>query len=164
MDARGPAALVIFDCDGVLIDSEVFACIVQARLFTAAGYEISTEEVMRRFLGRSARDVGAEVESALGRPLPDTYPARSRAALKRAFRGGLKPVPGIPEIVAQLRQAQQPICVASSSSPERLDLTLELVGLRSWFAPHIFSAAKGRARKTGSGPLPSCCGGDGVRA
>lgn len=135
-----PKTLVIFDCDGVLIDSEMLACTVQSRLFTGMGYPISPGEVMDRFVGLSARDMCAAIETALGRPLPDTYPARSAEALELAFRTDLAAVAGMPDLVARLARSRHPICVASSSSPERLALTLGLVGLRDLFAPHIFSA------------------------
>ncbi len=65
--------LVIFDCDGVLVDSEALACVVHADVLTAYGYPITSEQVHERFLGRSAREARTEVEAELGRVLPDDY-------------------------------------------------------------------------------------------
>jgi phosphoglycolate phosphatase-like HAD superfamily hydrolase len=71
--------LVIFDCDGVLVDSEVISCRVHAEVLTRYGYKISAEQVRERFLGRSAQDANLEVERELGRPLPHSL--RTRTAL-----------------------------------------------------------------------------------
>jgi HAD superfamily hydrolase (TIGR01509 family) len=135
-----PETLVIFDCDGVLIDSEMLACAVQARVFTEAGYPIDSEGVLRRFVGRSASDMREAVEAELGRPLPEDYPSRCAAAMEAAFREGLLPVAGMADLVRRLKHAGHAMCVASSSSPERLALTLGLTGLRALFDPHVFSA------------------------
>ncbi len=75
--------LVIFDCDGVLVDSEALACVVHADVLTQHGYSISAEQVHARFLGRSAREARLEVENELGRTLPDAYTAQLKATIDR---------------------------------------------------------------------------------
>ena len=119
---------MIFDCDGVLVDSEILACNVQARAVTDYGLPLSGAEVAGRFLGMSARDMRASLEADLGRPLPSDHEARCAAELFALFRRELKPVKGMTDVVAALCAADHPRCVASSSSPERITLALE----RGW--------------------------------
>jgi HAD superfamily hydrolase (TIGR01509 family) len=133
--------LVIFDCDGVLVDSEILACDVQARAITAYGLTMSGAEVARRFLGMSASDMRAALEIDLGRPLPSVHEASCAAELFALFRRELKPVKGIADVVAALCAADHPRCVASSSSPERIALALGVVGLYEAFRPRVFSSS-----------------------
>ena len=132
--------LVIFDCDGVLVDSEILACGVQARALTEYGLSLTGADVARRFLGVSAKDMRMALENDLGRPLPDDHETRCGAELFALFRSELKPVEGIAPIVAALHAAGHPRCVASSSSPERIALALDVVGLHDHLRPHIFSS------------------------
>ena len=134
--------LMIFDCDGVLVDSEVLACGVQARAITGYGLPLTTADVARRFLGMSARDMRAAVEIDLGRPLPEDHEARCAEQLFALFRRELKPVQGMRDLVGRLGAAGHPRCVASSSSPERIALALEVAGLSKAFEPHVFSATQ----------------------
>jgi HAD superfamily hydrolase (TIGR01509 family) len=134
--------LVIFDCDGVLVDSEILACDVQARALAEYGLSLSGAEVAARFLGVSARDMRAALEADLGRPLPDDHEARCGAELQDLFRRELKPVEGIRQIVSALGATGHPRCVASSSSPERIALALDVVGLHDAFRPNIFSSTQ----------------------
>lgn len=131
---------MIFDCDGVLVDSEILACDVQARAFTSYGFPMTGADVSRRFLGMSARDMRAEVEIDLGRPIPDDHETRCGAELFGLFRQHLMPVEGIGSVVASVRDAGHARCVASSSSPERIAIALEVVGLHDLFGPHVFSS------------------------
>jgi HAD superfamily hydrolase (TIGR01509 family) len=132
--------LVIFDCDGVLVDSEILACDVQARVLTQYGVPLSSADVARRFLGMSARDMRREIEAELGRPLPDDHETNCATELYALFRRELKPVHGVSEIVANLAAIAHPRCVASSSSPERIALALNLVGLHDLFGLNVFSS------------------------
>ena len=132
-----PYDLVIFDCDGVLVDSEALACVVHADVLTQHGYAISAEQVHERFLGRSAREARFEVESELGFALPEAYTAQLRATIDRVFGEQLKPVPHIADTLASL---SQPVCVASSGTPTRIRSSLSTAGLIDYFAPHLFSA------------------------
>jgi HAD superfamily hydrolase (TIGR01509 family) len=131
---------VIFDCDGVLVDSEPLACAVEARELAQAGLAITGEEVARRYAGMSNRDMRSAIEKELGRPLPEDHAARCAEALKEAFRSELKPVAGMPELLADLAGGGVVRAVASSSSPERIELALRLVGFWDLFAPHVFSS------------------------
>lgn len=133
--------LVIFDCDGVLVDSESMACDVQARAMTAYGLPLSGAEVARRFLGMSAPDMRAALEIDLGRPLPSDHEARCAEELFAQFRRELKPVNGMADVVASLCAVDHPRCVASSSSPERIALALTVVGLYEAFWPYVFSSS-----------------------
>lgn len=137
MNTSSPYHLVIFDCDGVLVDSEALACVVHADVMTQYGYPISAEQVHNRFLGRSAREARLEVESELGRTFPDTYTAQLRATIDRVFGEQLTAVPHIAETLAKLSQR---ICVASSGTPTRIHSSLTTTGLIERFAPHLFSA------------------------
>lgn len=134
-------ALVIFDCDGVLVDSERLACAVEAEGLTRAGFPITAEGVLQRFLGMSARDARAVVERELGRSLPADYGQRKADELAAAFRRELGAVPGIAEVVAMVSASGAALCVASSSAPTRIALSLTLVGLHDRFAPHLFSSS-----------------------
>ncbi len=137
MSTSSPYDLVIFDCDGVLVDSEALACVVHAEVLTEYGYAITAEQVHERFLGRSAREARLEVEGELGRVLPDTYTAHLRATIDRVFGEKLTPVPHIAETLGKLSQR---ICVASSGTPTRIRSSLGTTGLTDFFAPHLFSA------------------------
>ena len=129
--------LIIFDCDGVLVDSESLACVVHADVLTQHGYPIDAAQVHARFLGRSAREARAEVERDLGRALADTYTAHLRGEIDRVFGESLKPIPGIRDALENLPQR---VCVASSGTPTRIRSSLTTTGLIDAFAPHLFSA------------------------
>jgi HAD superfamily hydrolase (TIGR01509 family) len=132
------AGLVIFDCDGVLIDSETIAARIHAEALGALGFGYTTDD-MQRFVGVSGRDMLRIIEEESGRPLPADYGARTREALWAAYPKELAAVPYVAEAIDALGL---PVCVASSSSPESLRLSLGLVGLYDRFAPHVFSASQ----------------------
>jgi HAD superfamily hydrolase (TIGR01509 family) len=131
--------LIIFDCDGVLVDSEVISCRSHADVLTRNGYPITTEQVFDRFLGRSTRQASLEIEAELGRNLPEDFDAQLKSELFRSFATTLEPVPFIKEALAAIAQ---PVCVASSGSHERMRTSLGRTGLYERFAPHIFSATQ----------------------
>lgn len=130
--------LIIFDCDGVLVDSEPIANRILAKALTAAGYPCGVEQSVARFVGRSLASIVDEVEAALGHKLPSHFTARLQAETYAAFRRDLEPVPGV---AAALDQIQSRKCVASSGAVEKMELTLGLTGLRHHFGDHLFSAA-----------------------
>lgn len=136
MAAPGPA-LLVFDCDGVLVDSETIACRVDAELFTALGFPLSFEDVRRDFVGVSATTMCREIEARFGRPLPADMPQRLLQAALDSFETELRAIPRVAEAIGMLGGAR---CVASSSSPPRIRRSLELAGLLDHFAPHLFSA------------------------
>ncbi|MEO6627578.1 MAG: HAD family hydrolase [Aquihabitans sp.] len=155
--------LVIFDCDGVLVDSERLAVRVEAKLITELGWPLTECEVLDRFVGRSDQYMRGEIEQTLGRPIPhwqEDYETRLHAA----FRSELVPVPGI---VGALDLIDLPTCVASSGSHDKISLTLGLTGLLTRFQHRIFSTTEVPRGKpapdlflyaaTESGAAPSRC-------
>jgi HAD superfamily hydrolase (TIGR01509 family) len=131
------ADLVIFDCDGVLVDSDRISLRIQAERISALGIEMSYEECVRDFLGLGMPATLRILGERLGRPLPDGWEAELDAAVRDGFRRELTPVPGI---VEALEGIELPACVASSGSHEKMRLTLGLTGLWDRFAGRIFSA------------------------
>jgi HAD superfamily hydrolase (TIGR01509 family) len=136
--------LIIFDCDGVLVDSEVISCRAHAEVLTRHGYPITAEQVFDRFLGRSTRQANLEVEAELGRRLPDDFHAQLQDELFQSFAAALE---AVPHIDAALAAIAQPVCVASSGSQERMRVSLGRAGLYDRFAPNIFSATQVRYGK-----------------
>ncbi len=134
-----PYDLAIFDCDGVLVDSEVISCRVYAETLTQFGYPITADDVHRRFLGRSTRDADREIEAEIGVALPaDFAPARS-AALLAALASDVRAIAHVADVIDAVAPRR---CVASSGGPEKIRTTLTAVGLYERFAPHIFSAVQ----------------------
>jgi HAD superfamily hydrolase (TIGR01509 family) len=131
--------LIIFDCDGVLVDSEVISCRAHAEVLSRHGYPINAEQVFQRFLGRSTRQANLEIEAELGRSLPDDYHAQLQDELFRAFEADLE---AVPHIARALDAITQPVCVASSGSQQRMRVSLGRAGLYDRFAPNIFSASQ----------------------
>jgi HAD superfamily hydrolase (TIGR01509 family) len=131
--------LVIFDCDGVLVDSEIISCQSHADAFSAFGYPITAAQVFDRFLGRSALQAQLEVEAELGRKLPDDFTAQLRERLHSAFEADLQAVIGITQALDGI---DIPVCVASSGSHERMRVSLGSVRLYDRLAPHIFSSSQ----------------------
>lgn len=129
--------LFAFDCDGVLVDSEVIASEVDAELLTEAGYEITAEDVSRRFAGLRSVAIHAQVEAELGRSLPDDFLQRQHDELDRRLARDLKAVPGVAEMLDRI---DGPRCVCSNSSSERLKLSLTKTDLWDRFRPYIYSA------------------------
>jgi HAD superfamily hydrolase (TIGR01509 family) len=133
----GHLELVIFDCDGVLVDSEPLAIRIDAILFAEFGMPMSEEEIVDRFVGRSPSVTRDAIEAHLGHPLPEDFEARSRAMFDEVYARELEPIDGIEEALDQITART---CVASSSEPDRLDHKLRLTGLYERFAGRIFSA------------------------
>jgi HAD superfamily hydrolase (TIGR01509 family) len=129
---------VIFDCDGVLVDSEVLSAGSLAEELTVHGMPITTGEVIERFLGRSFPSVRKAYEEEVGRPLPEGFQEEWSAVLLGHFKSGLLPMNGI---VALLRALPVPYCVASSSAEPRLRTSLHYAELEPFFTGRIFNAA-----------------------
>jgi HAD superfamily hydrolase (TIGR01509 family) len=134
----GPPALVIFDCDGVLVDSEVIASRVFAACLAEAGFAMSIEEAMAFGVGKSAVTLSAAVEQAFGRPLPTGFIEGMRARIIGAFTDELRAVEGIDRLLAALKL---PCCVASNSHIDRVRHALTATGLLPHLNPHIYTAA-----------------------
>lgn len=131
--------LVIFDCDGVLVDSEAISVEVLLDVLAEAGCPMTAEEGYRRFLGRSIASIVRTLSEEEGLTLTDAHLQSIRARLRQRFTEDLRPIPGVAETVPRLGL---PVCVASSSQPDRIRHSLELTGLWPLFAPHVFSATE----------------------
>jgi HAD superfamily hydrolase (TIGR01509 family) len=130
--------LVIFDCDGVLVDSEPLAMRVLLEGLAAAGCAIDEAAAYDRFLGRSLASMQAVLRNERGVELSQEQLEAMRLRLFEVYRQELVPIPGI---VSALDQLTIPRCVASSSQSERLRFSLEVTGLLPRFTPHLFSAS-----------------------
>lgn len=133
------ADAVIFDCDGVLVDTEPIANAVLARLIGELGVDTTPEDTMATYMGRSWASCMEILERRLGHPPPAGFTERYRAETAEAWRRELTPVPGVVEVLDAL---ELPCCVASSGEHERLRLTLGLTGLLDRFEGRIFSATE----------------------
>ena len=133
------AESVIFDCDGVLVDTERIGNAVLAELITELGIPTTVEQSIATYMGRSMASCLAMLEERLGEPPPADFAARYRTGVEAGWRRGLKPVPGIE---AALDRIALPTCVASSGDHGRMRLTLGLTGLWDRFAGRIFSATE----------------------
>lgn len=130
--------LVIFDCDGVLVDSEPIANRVFAEALNSIGLEIDYDEVCRRFIGRTMDHCVAEAEELLGRPVPSNFLEIVQESTFKAFRDEqLRAVDGVAELVDGLAT---PSCVASSGEIQKIRMTLGLTGLLERFEGRLFSA------------------------
>jgi HAD superfamily hydrolase (TIGR01509 family) len=130
--------LLIFDCDGVLVDSEVLALETLREMMASLGRPMTMAEADREFTGGSLAATLATAERLLGRPVPPDVGEEFGRLLFDRFRRELKPVPGVRDAILALPFRR---CVASSSSPDRLKLSLEVTGLAPLFE-HVFSAVQ----------------------
>jgi HAD superfamily hydrolase (TIGR01509 family) len=135
---------VIFDCDGVLVDSDRISLRIQAERISALGLEITYEECVRDFLGLGMASTLRILGERLGRAVPEEWVTDLEAAVREGFRRELTPVPGIAEALAQI---EVPTCVASSGSQDKMRLTLGLTDLYERFSGRIFSAVEVRRGK-----------------
>jgi HAD superfamily hydrolase (TIGR01509 family) len=131
--------LIIFDCDGVLVDSEVMSCRAHAETLTRHGYPITPEEVLARFLGVSDREARQTIEAELGRELPGDFESQVKQATLQFYAGDLRAIAHVGEAMAAI---SLPKCVASSGTPEKIHHGLTCAGLYDLLAPHIFSASQ----------------------
>jgi HAD superfamily hydrolase (TIGR01509 family) len=131
--------LVIFDCDGVLIDSEVISANMLIAELKLYGVEMDLDFVSRHFLGRSYPVVLTEVREQFGVALPDHFEADYRRRLLAAFAQDLQVMPGAAEVIARLGR---PYALATSSSPQRTAQALALTGLDKVFGPRVFTASQ----------------------
>lgn len=134
-----PISLVIFDCDGVLVDTERIAVRIDVAVLGELGWTLTQAEVVERFMGRSDEEMTREIEAHLGRRLPASWEEPFRHLYREAFAAELQPVPGI---VEALDAIALPTCVASSGTHEKIRFTLGLTGLYERFAGRIFSVSE----------------------
>jgi HAD superfamily hydrolase (TIGR01509 family) len=133
---------VIFDCDGVLVDTERLTVGVEARVLTELGWPHTAEEVVARWMGRSSAAQLADLEDRLGAASTRTFDERTTAELLETFERELTAVEGIVVLLDHLEAAGVPTCVASSGTHERMRRTLGITGLYDRFAGRIYSATE----------------------
>lgn len=131
--------LVIFDCDGVLIDSEIISARMLVDELSRLGVRIDLGYVARHFLGRSYPVVMAQIRAEFGLDLPPDFEDAYRARLLDAFRRELKVMPGVARVLARMGL---PWCVATSSSPRRAEMSLQLAGLWPLVEGRLFTASE----------------------
>ena len=131
--------LVIFDCDGVLVDSELITNRIFVRMLNELGLALSLDDMFEQFVGRSMPQCVALVTGMLGRPLPDDFAEEFRRRSEAALRAELKTVAGIETVLAAL---QLPFCVASSGTHEKMQTTLGVTGLLPQFAGKMYSVTE----------------------
>ena len=129
--------LIIFDCDGVLIDSEVLANQSEVTFLQSFGIHYELSDYMMQFVGKSNKDVLSTIQEQKKVPLPEDFWKQAEAYTFAVFEKQLKPIEGISHLLSELKIAR---CIGSSSSLQRLDLSLNVTGLYKYFAPNIYSA------------------------
>ena len=132
--------LIVFDCDGVLVDSEPIANRVMAEAITGLGWPLSTADCIARFKGHHFDTVIAAVEERLGRPVSEHWLPDLRAATDAAFERELRPIPGVIAALDAVEEAGLATCVASQGPLEKMAISLGVTGLRARFEGRIFSA------------------------
>ena len=128
--------LIIFDCDGVLVDSEVLSCRCLSEALEGYGIHLGVDQALDLFLGRSVTAVFEHYE-ALGRPIPRQFVAELRTGIRTAFLASLCPIEGVRPVLEDLRI---PHCVASSSDVDRVSFSLSLTGLASHFDTRLYTS------------------------
>jgi HAD superfamily hydrolase (TIGR01509 family) len=131
--------LVIFDCDGVLVDSELIFARILAECLAVLDFPTTIEEAVTLGFGKNRATLAAAVEARFGHPLPDTFFAMFAARSTAAFEHELLPVPGVEELLAVLPVAR---CVASNGHLDRVRQRLTVTRLLPFFEPHVFSASQ----------------------
>jgi HAD superfamily hydrolase (TIGR01509 family) len=134
---RPRPSLLIFDCDGVLVDSELIDSRIRAECFQAEGFPVTFED-LRQHSGISGAGLAEMIQERYGRPMPHDFMQVTRAKIMRAFVDELRAIEGVIELLGELNV---PVCVASNSHTDRLRHSLEVTGLLQFFDPHVFSAA-----------------------
>ncbi|MCK1383102.1 HAD family hydrolase [Bradyrhizobium sp. 21] len=132
----GRADLIIFDCDGVLVDSELLSCRCLSEVLAEFGFELGLEQALGLFLGRSTAAIGQYYRER-GQILPGEFLPRLKARVLEIFTRSLRPIPGVGAVVSELKA---PFCVASSSDLDRVSLSLNVTGLASHFGDRLYTA------------------------
>jgi HAD superfamily hydrolase (TIGR01509 family) len=130
-------SLIIFDCDGVLVDSEVIDTRIRSECLQAEGFPITAQELADHS-GISRAGLIELIEGRFGRPLPEGFMEMTRAKIMAAFTDELRAIEGVSELLQLLRI---PVCVASNSHTDRVRHSLQVTSLWQFFDPHVFSAA-----------------------
>lgn len=135
MTANGDtrAELVIFDCDGVLVDSEVLVVEVESELLTAAGFPLTPPQIVERFVGLSYGVMMEKLAAEFGRPIPDDLLSSVEQAALARIEAEVRPVPGMEQLLAAMDAVGRARCVASSSDLDRIVMSLRVAGIDRWF-------------------------------
>lgn len=128
--------LIVFDCDGVLVDSELLSCRCLSEVLAEFGLQLSVDQALALFLGRSTRAIEQHYRD-LGWALPDDFLPRLKARVLETFAGALQPIPGVGAVLSDL---EMPRCVASSSDLDRVSLSLDVTGLAPHFGGRLYTA------------------------
>ena len=128
--------LIIFDCDGVLVDSEMLSCRCLCDVLASHGIALGMDEALERFVGRSLSAIREHYE-ALGQRLPDRFLAELKAGVRERFAASLLPIEGVGAVLSGLRL---PICVASSSDLDRVGFSLAMTGLSGYFGERLYTS------------------------
>jgi HAD superfamily hydrolase (TIGR01509 family) len=142
--------LVIFDCDGVIVDSELLSAAVLSEMMAEAGMPIDDAIFLSDFLGRSFANAARNAERRFGRSLPADFQLQYRKRLLARMPAELRAMEGVESMLAAM---QAPFCLATSSSPQRLEMSLRVTGLGKWFAGRTFTASEVANGK----PAPDLC-------
>jgi len=129
---------IIYDFDGVIADSEVLANLVLAEAVSSLGLPTTLQQSFDRYMGKRSAEIVTAIEESLGRKISPTFTDDLRAVTLARFRSELREVSGAQDFI--LRYAHLPSCIASSSSMERLSVSLEAVRLSEAFGNRVFSA------------------------
>ena len=129
--------LIIYDCDGVLVDSEIIAAEVESKLLTEAGYPISPEELAERFAGLTWKDILYEVEREASIPFSATLLDASETLLDKKLGTEVRAIDGVIDAIARI---PGPRCICSNSSAHRLKAMLAHTGIGKLFGDHVYSA------------------------
>ena len=135
---------IIFDCDGVLVDTEAISCGVLAEEARKLGADLSNAEAIETFAGTSLNFVSSFLEKRMGKKLPDDFNSIYRKRTFEEFEKNLKPIPHIHSVVEDL---EIPFCVASNAPLNKVEFNLKLTGLHSFFEKNMFSAYQVQAWK-----------------
>ena len=139
---NNPKALVIFDCDGVLVDSETLANQVLVKHVKQLGINISEDEGRQRYRGLSMPSILEEISQQINKPLPEFFLENLQQETFRSFKKSLQAIPRVESVIHWCLQKNYKICVASSGSYEKLGLTLSITRLKSYFVSNIYSASE----------------------
>lgn len=131
--------LIIFDCDGVLVDSEILSAKVLVSIVEQYGIKLTVDDVFEQFLGRSFNYVRRSIEENYHMKLPGHFGSFYQSALAKEFSQNLKATEGLVDVLGKLTV---PFCVATSSSPERVEGALKTANLMEWFSGNVFTCSE----------------------
>ncbi len=134
--------LIIFDCDGVLVDSEIISNVLLRDALARNGLDMTLQDVIETYVGRSMLSVVKISEKLLERPLPDDFLEKLQSDTFNEFRKKLKAVKGVKDVLRILQEKQIKYCVASSGTFEKMDITLGLTELKEFFDDHIYNTSQ----------------------